>query len=750
MQEAKGSQRTICGSHASIVVSLLAGMVGSWAVALSEPLIPMVVDGGPDAQGFSAVHALDHQPFTGHPAVAGLNGVRRDIVYARYDGAKWNSESAWRFPSLVSPVHDSAFALAHDPSSGEPRILFTGFGNTDLHVLIREGGIWTHETITSQGNSPANLDLLVDPSTGRLWIFWDVYHNGTSVPLYGTAEFFAERTGVGAYGLEMIEKSVTMLSNHTNSARIDPTTGEPCVAYLYLPGSSESSAIRFARRSGGVWNRQNVVTGVWATSDLCLTFAKRGAATVPQIADKTTGYDIKVHYLSGGSWATETASTTAYESQIRGFQTNAQTGLAVLLYMNMSGNVVVTYHTGSAWSTFTVGSMAYNGCLAIAPDGTLTVTNVEQVGTHAGIGYLHTYRGPLGSLTKSLAIPWLDPGKSLCASFRPGTDDLWVAYVDAKEQQLLLAHWTGWEFAKEVVAPSGVTDGVTLLWPTGAEKPWIVYARNGGVALARHDSGGYATETLAAAGTRPSAALDPATDEVVAAFLDGSSLRLARRDSPSSVSVETLPAAGNADGLFQPRVAFHPLTGNPAVLHMNGTGSVGVAVLQKVDGVWQDEVVGGSVPKIANLVFDPAYSTWLVSIAQASPYSSTSDINQYRWSGSSWNELTEIYQEPGNANYIYHDLALHPVSGRMVCVARGIISGTQNLFLTERTGAAWSSPSILAESPAFGSLDAVDAVFTDTGAEAYFAHDSSDSVLRVWMTSDQLLPSAAHSWTHYQ
>jgi len=159
-------------------------------------------------------------------------------------GACPGIKAPWNIEEVGTGLHPS---LALDPSSGLPRISY--YDGNHIAYAQRDGTGWSTEVVDEASDALGGSSLALDASTGYPRI---AYFTWTAAE--GAHLRYAEWTGTG-WDIVVVQSngSAGDVGGYC-SLRLDPTSGEPRIAYV----DYDSMEVRYAERIGGDWVRRTV------------------------------------------------------------------------------------------------------------------------------------------------------------------------------------------------------------------------------------------------------------------------------------------------------------------------------------------------------------------------------------------------------------------------------------------------------------------------------------------------------------
>jgi hypothetical protein len=324
-----------------------------------------------------------------------------------------------------------------------------------------------------------------------------------------------------------------------------------------------------------------------------------------------------------------------------------------------------------------------------------------------------------------------------------------VAYLEDVADDLHLARYMDGRFERQVVDDSQVLGPVDLLWPRGATAPWIAYRRQTGIALALPGESGYASETARADTPLFDAAVNPLTNRVAMAAVSGTNVQLGNRNGSASWTFNPLPNTAPPSTGLPPRLAFHPGSGNPAILYNDNSTSSLLHCLLFDGSAWRDDVVasGGE----GDFFYDPDGDELVLVVSENDYDLVEGDIRQVMlktFDGSAWGVSEVAWHEPGTPSLEFA-FAVDPRTREPI----GLLLSTRPegntlRILSRNVGGGWQDR-LLSDTitpPPTG--QAISVAVSDWGTWAFVAHDLGDNLLRAWI-SPQVASSASDVWTRY-
>jgi len=110
-------------------------------------------------QGYGTSIAVDS---SSHPRIAYTDCTNHLIKMKNYNGVSWDDDTVGS-SGTGSDCYDSQISLALD-SSGDPNLSYYDLGATDLLFAIKKSGVWSIETVDSNGTAGKRQSMVLDAS----------------------------------------------------------------------------------------------------------------------------------------------------------------------------------------------------------------------------------------------------------------------------------------------------------------------------------------------------------------------------------------------------------------------------------------------------------------------------------------------------------------------------------------------------------------------------------------------------------
>lgn len=218
-----------------------------------------------------------------------------------------------------------------------PHIAYYDETTPGLKYATKSGGVWTLETVDTSGNSGTETDIAFNGSAVG------ISYKGNSHDLK-----FASKTG-GVWTVETVD-AVELIVGEDSSLAYD--SGNPVITYSSLHGTTFERSLKFAKKTGGVWNIEtadssSAIVG-WASS---VAIDNNGDPAV--VYSDQTNSDLKYGIRSDTpSWNQEVLDGNGGTFTSLDFFSNGDPAAA---YRRQSdGHLVYATKSGGAWSFETI------------------------------------------------------------------------------------------------------------------------------------------------------------------------------------------------------------------------------------------------------------------------------------------------------------------------------------------------------------------------------------------------------------
>lgn len=309
----------------------------------------------PGSVGECTSLALD--PTTGDPRISYYDFQNSDLKFAAWNGSAWQNET-------VDTLGDVGYytSLALDPTTGDPRISYYDGTNGDLKYASWNGSALQIETVDAAGNVGAYTSLALDPTTGEPRIAYQDRTNGsTDVDLK-----YAAWNG-SAWQIETVDTEGNV--GWWPSLALDPVTGEPRISYLDLTNND----LRYAALNGSAWQIETVdaagVVGWWTSLALDPTTGDPRISYTDRNND-----DLRYAAWNGSVWQVEIVDAVGGVGFESSLALDPATGYPRISYRGLAttGDNTLKYAAwnGSVWQIETVdagGSLGQYTSLALDP-----------------------------------------------------------------------------------------------------------------------------------------------------------------------------------------------------------------------------------------------------------------------------------------------------------------------------------------------------------------------------------------------
>jgi hypothetical protein len=286
-------------------------------------------------RGIATYTALSYNS-TGEPTIAYGDGAAGEVRLASKNGGSWSTETvdsrdlvsvvkhthssggtpavtyitsdgggfslfyadkvsgSWSTKRIVRRINSGVNALAFDGSDA-PSVVYDK--SQRLIFAHRPGGSWDDEVVASNVNTGA-VSLAYDGSGNPTIAFIDDQRSTAGT----TFLKFASKSG-SSWTIETVSTSTVNIKGP--ALVYDPSNGEPTILYSL----AASSLTRHARKSGGVWQIEDVV----CTSSASLDFDASGNAFVAY-RNCTGNNQLLVANRTSGSWSSEVVDSSTVDS----------------------------------------------------------------------------------------------------------------------------------------------------------------------------------------------------------------------------------------------------------------------------------------------------------------------------------------------------------------------------------------------------------------------------------------------------
>ncbi len=405
------------------------------------------------------------------------------LYYAWHDDLMWHVETA----DDASDVGSASLDLDTD---GDPHITYYDFSSQRaVKYAYRKAGVWTTQTVEKDLGLYGGYTSLALDKGGTPHISYYDGNNGGALryaSLVGSTWFTQTvETGLGSGG-------------GYPSLALD-SADNPCISYYY---DGTTRALKYACWTGSIWSIQTVETGF--NEDISLVF---DSTDKPHLSYYNGLSGLKYAHWTGTTWITEAIDNNGGEHTSLALDSEDHPHISYSAWEAFTPGITkYAHYTGAIWITETVDSepitLGAHSSLALDHAGNPHMSFAKYPNDYSELIYA-SKQNEVWNLETVVHSSDLGQYNSLALD---SVDNPHISYLDTYSDALKYAHWTGSEWAFQVIdSGPGLTQSAIAL--DSANNPYVIYIDNDSLKYAYLTGSDWITQTVALGGVAGTADL---------------------------------------------------------------------------------------------------------------------------------------------------------------------------------------------------------------------------------------------------